>query len=353
MGRFFSKLDKTGVTFRRINHLNWEKSDPLKDLLFFLSPLTEINPQKLASFLNRGGQVVLADDHRLGTRIFNALGIPLMPESTVFPVAIPLQDLHPLTLNVKQLVGNHVSSFNISHTPIAGFPDSERAMIAQVTIGKGELLLLSDPSILINDMLERGDNGIFADNLAIYLRKSNRNILFLTDFTESGWPKGVSPDKKYSESLSKIIRDFLIQMYEQLSENQIGLRLLLLLFLTPFIYITVLFGTQKTLSTPLPPSHSSTNRYLKLKYRFLAVTEILREKITSDPSMKNILNGDINHLSSGTRKLLVPLLPYLGTTLNADSPFLNKLDPNIIVDLIATAEELIIILNSLNYTEDY
>ena len=58
-------------------------------------------------------------------------------------------------------------------------PRGPFTVLAQTRVGGGELILLSDPSLLINSMLKSGDNAVFLDNLTKIL--GEETLIFIDD----------------------------------------------------------------------------------------------------------------------------------------------------------------------------
>lgn len=354
LGKFLSVFIKEEVPYLRSNNLDWEAVKPDKDILFFLSPATFIPKEKLASFLNNGGTAWVCDDFRQGESIFTALGIPLQKEETSFPIAWPVSDIHPLVINVKTIVTNHPASFEINQAPILAFPSSRRALLAQVNVGSGTLFLLSDPSIFINDMFSRGENNVLVENIARYFKKSGKRVVFLTVFTEKGWPDGIKPDSKQNTPVKEVVRKLFIDIAQIMKEDQTGLRLFLILLLSPFIYITLMFGSNSTLTEQMPPPIiTGSKRRVEMKRKFLAVCSILRTDLTfinkGEPSISALVSRK-DLFSSEQLKSLRILMPYLTGMHSMESPILEKLTENRLMDLIERGEEFIIILDGMkNY----
>ena len=190
---------------------------------------SEINYIK--NFLKDGGILFLADDFGTGnqilkginssTRISNDLLLDLSFEksarfSTIFNFA---NKTHPLFLNVTRILFNYPSFLEIGKdTKILAYSselswidinnnfkhDSNEKrksfpIIAIENYGKGKILILSDPSILINSMKEKLDNKNFINNLLKFLYEDRTTILI----DESH--RDISTAMKVSFSLPKTI----------------------------------------------------------------------------------------------------------------------------------------------------
>lgn len=169
--------------------------------LLVLGPSTKFSvseAEAVARFLERGGQLFLADDVGLANSLLEHLptetrisGIELIDlafsRQPHFPVLYSLRP-HPLTQGVDSLVANVASSVrpDPNATVIIASSDSSwldrdadglpgpgdrrgpHPVLTRERIGRGELVVLSDPSILSNQMIDVGANRFFAENLAEY-----------------------------------------------------------------------------------------------------------------------------------------------------------------------------------------
>jgi len=161
----------------------------------------------LENYVNSGGKLVVMDDYGFGNDILEHLkietrftGNQLMDtlfnyENENFPKIVNFVT-EPATSEIENLVFNHATSLeNAPHDNIIawssyfsfldenqngeydeGEPEGPFPVIANFQIGKGELVLISDPSILINSMLEMGDNRRFLENIVqgqIFLDQSH------------------------------------------------------------------------------------------------------------------------------------------------------------------------------------
>ena len=171
----------------------------------------------VASFLKRGGKVVVMDDFGKADSLLNDIGSPI----TIYPV--PLCDYEdyyinhsfpvissispsPEMANVNELVLNYPASLNVSGSAFAlartsgygwlDFNDSGQydgvepmgtyTVVAKANYGAGQLLVVSDPDIFTNGMLGLGDNSVFMDNIL------KGNVLFDASHGRSVTPAGVA-----------------------------------------------------------------------------------------------------------------------------------------------------------------
>jgi Domain of unknown function (DUF4350) len=320
IGEMLTILTEEKISLIEIKKLHWNRIDPKKSTLFFLSPQTTIDKNKLSSFLYAGGHVFLVEDFRHGGNIFKSLGLELKEEEYPYPQAVSPSSNHSLSIGLHSLQLNHPASFDISQTPIWAFPDSSRALFAILNFGKGKLYLLSDPSIFINNMIHREDNEPFIIRL-MKLLSNNRQIFLLRKFSQHGWPGNLKPgDNRANLNTKEFIRGILAAFTVYFKNNSMGIKIISLLLLLPFIYFILLFAGTQTLSkiTP-PPLFTMGNIHQNKLRRAFAVRDILVEKLKSngidEPLLKtnkleiqkkcNLLWG--NKIS----KSILNLLPFL------------------------------------------
>jgi len=158
---------------------------------------TTTDLETLENYVNSGGKLVVLDDYGFGNHILEhlkietrftgnqLLGTLFNYKNENFPKIVNFVS-EPATSGIENLVSNHATSLeNVPQDNIIawssyfsfldenqnggydeGEPEGPFPVIANFQIGKGELVLVSDPSILINSMLEMGDNRQFLENIA-------------------------------------------------------------------------------------------------------------------------------------------------------------------------------------------
>jgi hypothetical protein len=144
--------------------------------LFFIYPTATLPSDDLRRFLSSGGTVVLADDFGSADDFLAELGVQKLEISSLSSVQTYAGDgrlaiaeshrpTHPLAFEVDQIVTNHPAYFRSDFTPVFKFSNPEYGAVLSLTVGPGRLVLLSDPSIFINLMLQFPDNRQFTRNL--------------------------------------------------------------------------------------------------------------------------------------------------------------------------------------------
>ncbi len=260
--------------------LDWQEHRADSHALFFLSPNRPIPAPKLWAFLHGGGHVVLADDFREGIPVFLELGLVPMDETERFDQAVPVVPEHPLTLGLVRLVTNHAVSFNPVQTPLWAFPGSTRALVFEAAIGEGRLILISDPSLFINDMLHQGDNRSFAMRLLQRLGAGKKTVLVLTDFDERHWPPGSENTGPKSSGFRETLRELSESVQTAALENRMGARVLSVLLLAPFLYAMLWFFSRvPPRPRRRPPVVSTSMEMARLWLRILALQQLVSRQL--------------------------------------------------------------------------
>jgi hypothetical protein len=156
------------------------------DILVLVYPLRAVDHNRLSAFVQAGGNAVIADDFGQAHDALAALGMLTdvgPPRAAHYwhdhlfaPIATPRAD-HPLADNVSEVVTNHPASFHrvTNATTVIGFEDG--ALVVAGERGTGRFVAISDPSILINEMLREpfAGNVTLATNLLRWLSRDGRS----------------------------------------------------------------------------------------------------------------------------------------------------------------------------------
>jgi hypothetical protein len=208
---FQARTTGTDITIAQMN-LNELSLDPDTTALAIIGPSRPFSLSDgalVGDFVKRGGMLVLADDFGSGNTLLERMGaasrfsgklvIDLSFEKKPeFSVCFDLiQD--PLTTNVTSLLLNYPSTIFrngttlevVGSTSVAswldtnnnrvqdpGEPQGPFPVIARELLGLGSILLLSDPSVLINGMRTYLDNGVFVDNLVTLMCSGRSTVYF-------------------------------------------------------------------------------------------------------------------------------------------------------------------------------
>lgn len=178
------------------------------DAVLVVSPRDAPLAEPLMALMNHGGRVVVADDYGAGAAILEAFHIERREPRTdadvlrlrgnpQLLVAHPAMQ-HPLTVGVDALVTNHPQV--VEHHPAEGaehggplppiFEIAQGdAIVLAGAVGpepapgddshQGRLVVLSDPSVLINNMLQMRGNHRFAENLIAFVGQTGGRILIV------------------------------------------------------------------------------------------------------------------------------------------------------------------------------
>ncbi len=186
--------------------------DPLKSALIVIGPTLEFSAaegQMVGDFVRGGGKLLLADDFGTGNSLLQGMnatsrfsGYLLMDlafdKQPEFPLCFDLNAKSNITGRISTLLFNFPSSIvagtgtqTLASSSVASWLDvngnhlrdwtetfEPRPLIALESMGKGSILLVSDPSLLINGMLNQSDNQIFENNSMAFLSQGRENIFF-------------------------------------------------------------------------------------------------------------------------------------------------------------------------------
>lgn len=167
-----------GVEIVEVSSLDLATVGPTTPLLV-LYPGGDLPAPDMLRFLRAGGRLAVADDFGAGSGILERLGVERSTEpvrdppsalndNANLPVAVPRQ-AHPLSAGVDQLTTNHPATLRSPLPPVFDFGTPERSVVVAGAVGDGRVVLVSDPSVLINNMLQFPGNRRFAENLLRYL----------------------------------------------------------------------------------------------------------------------------------------------------------------------------------------
>lgn len=146
--------------------------------LLIIGPHEEPSVEGLSALLRAGARIAIADDFGASGGLLRAFHIerhpPMGHSSTALRgneallIARP-NGPHALSVRVDALVTNHPAAIeHLELDPIFAFSDTD-ALVLAGAVGTGRLVVISDPSVFINNMLELGGNRRFTANLLHYL----------------------------------------------------------------------------------------------------------------------------------------------------------------------------------------
>jgi hypothetical protein len=185
--------------------------DPASEALAIIGPtetFSESEGALVGDFVRAGGNLLLADDFGSANGLLEAMGagsrfsgklvIDLSFEkSPEFPICF---DIVPdaLTTNITSIQLNYATSIAVGgasealvRTSLASWSDADGdrmqdfgepsgpfAVLVRERLGAGEIVLLSDPSVMINGMRGHLDNEAFASNLVSVVSEGRTGVFF-------------------------------------------------------------------------------------------------------------------------------------------------------------------------------
>ncbi len=220
MASFVGLAEGMGFEVSPVSSLEWGDISA-DDILFLVFPLQRVDPGRLGAFVQAGGHVVIADDFGEAKEAMQALGLLRAEVTSAIrakgfydnrpwaPIATGRSD-HPLAKDVGDVVTNHPAALTRIEgaTAIVAFED-DKAVVVAGERGNGRFVAISDPSILINRMLQFPGNVTFASNLLRWLDRSGRArhiVLLRGDIPMYGEPRPFIDDARAGE-LGRSIAD--------------------------------------------------------------------------------------------------------------------------------------------------
>ncbi len=163
------------------DHIDYGALTPA-DSIIVLHPEKTLDVSSLTAFMHVGGRVILLDDYGTGDALLEHFELERVPvpehpaqmlrHNPAFAIAVPA-GVHAVVADVDRVVTNHATGLNHPNlSPVLkiqgtdGSPDVLVAVAGQVT--NGRLLVVGDPSIVINSMLRYPGNKAFAKGLVKY-----------------------------------------------------------------------------------------------------------------------------------------------------------------------------------------
>ena len=184
-----------GITIDTPEELDLETLT-VRDAPLVLYPSEPLPARPLTRHLRAGGRLAVADDFGEGDSFFRVFSIErsapndedqsrrLRGSSGLLVARASMR--HPLSEGVSHLVTNHpqvLSHEELDSVFAFGAAPSLRGPVLTGAVQEGRLVVMSDPSIVINNMLQYGGNRRFAANLLRYLAGDDGRVLVVTPQT--------------------------------------------------------------------------------------------------------------------------------------------------------------------------
>ena len=205
LSSFLDEVRAAGCGLTTTDHVDWSQLGP-RDVLFFVYPQSQIDRGALASYLNGGGRLLLADDFGAAGDALLALelrrhparleSVPRDPRHPELPIA-KAGLLTTLGRSTPEVLANHPAAFETALPATFAFSPGQ-ALVVEGKVGRGRFVALADPSVLINNMLEVPGNRAFARSLVSELctpgPNGDRVHLVSGPFLSQGEPRASTAD---------------------------------------------------------------------------------------------------------------------------------------------------------------
>jgi len=219
-------------------------------ILVILYPDFGINPAELYNYVAEGGNVLIADDFGYGNYVlsqfpisfgygevnnekYNYGGKSYTPIVNNFKKQLTAEQLtnvvtnHPTylisTINQQDLAYFAESSYvdkNFNGVKDSDEPDESLVFAKAFEVGRGRIIVLSDPSIFTNGMLELGDNKAFYENSISWLSRGNiYNTVFFEKRLDSIPKRKLSKAENQLNETENMLIDAETQCYSGDYEN--------------------------------------------------------------------------------------------------------------------------------------
>jgi len=179
---------------------------PSNSILMMMGPSKSYSEDEnafLKNYVWKGGCLVLADDFGTGNEILSYLDIEerfssklmidlVFEKSGIFPIAYRGEKEYSLILNYPSTIEN--SSDPIFFSTDLSFLDLNQNSIkdedeasgpfpiaSKIKFGDGEIYLISDPSIFINNMFSKLDNEAFIFNILSMAKEGKDKVLYVDE----------------------------------------------------------------------------------------------------------------------------------------------------------------------------
>lgn len=223
MATFVGVAEGMGFTVSIKSALEWDELGA-EHILVLVFPLQRLDPERVGAFVNAGGNVVIADDFGEARDAMAAMGL-LRAEveqasasrfyegHTYAPIANAMGG-HPIAREVGDVITNHPAVLTqvVGAEVVVGF-DKDAVVVAGER-GSGRFVAISDPSILINRMLQFPGNYQLVSNILDWLdrkdsggtRRATEIVLLRGDAPMYGEPRPFIDDPRAGD-LGRSIAD--------------------------------------------------------------------------------------------------------------------------------------------------
>jgi hypothetical protein len=157
-----------------------------QDALLIVHPERSLKVESLARFMREGGRVVLLDDYGTGDAVLRHFGMVRMAaprpparmlgQNPDLPIAEPAS-AHPTVVDVNSVALNHPTA--IKHPDLSTVLEikdrngGRHPVAVAGAVQRGRLLVVSDASVFINEMMRLPGNREFAKGVIVYATDSD------------------------------------------------------------------------------------------------------------------------------------------------------------------------------------
>ena len=179
LSRFSELTEELGMQVEEVDTLDWGEVDT-EDLIIVIYPSRQLDSESFSSFMIDGGRVLLADDFGMSDRFLSRLSLErtepvagelphqqFVDEQPGWPVFAP-EGRHPLLEGVDEIVANYPAILHNVGGPVVRY-DEVGGFVYDMMLGEGRAVVVADPGIFLNAMLQTADNLQFTSNILTYL----------------------------------------------------------------------------------------------------------------------------------------------------------------------------------------
>jgi hypothetical protein len=178
-----------------------------EDSIIILHPEKTLDVESYARFMRAGGRVVLLDDYGTGDALLAHFSLERVPvprhpaealrNNPSFAIAEPAS-AHPVAVDVVKVVTNHATGLRHPDLSpvlkIRGMSEPDVLVAVAGAVGQGRLLVVGDPSTVMNSMLRYPGNKALARGIVKYAadddtwgKRSSGKVYIVTGaFTQKG-----------------------------------------------------------------------------------------------------------------------------------------------------------------------
>ena len=215
-------FDRNELTLSQNSFVNYN-IDPQNSTILIIGPRSTFSSREgtyIQNFLENGGMLLLADDFGSSNDLLNKinassrfsgellLDLSFEKKASFVTIFDFNNRSHPLTSNFSHMLFNYPTSLIAGHNTtvlavstemswldrnVDGKEDSEESkgpfpVLVIETYGKGEIVLLSGPSLLINSMKDQLGNNKFRENLFYYIYNERDTVIIDESHREVAMP---------------------------------------------------------------------------------------------------------------------------------------------------------------------